>query len=208
MSSEHPYSLFARLLGYPREDLLDVAERCQALVAERNPEAAETLDGFLRALRGRSLSELEELYARAFDLNQTRCMDLGYQIFGETYKRGSFLVKMKDAVRRYDIDAGSELPDHLSVVLRLLPALSPDDDPVELASEVMLPVIDKLLRTFEDDEGGYRSLFRALEQLMMSELGIREIAPLPLPNPVEGGSGGRKLPMFPGFNPPTESPRP
>jgi len=206
VSRAESYRLFSELIAYPTADLLASAERCRALIAGRSPAAAGSLDGFISAIRGRSRSELEELYARGFDLNPTRCLDLGYQIFGETYKRGSFLVKMKEAARAHGVDPGTELPDHLPVVLRLLPLLGPEEDPVELGTEVVLPVIEKLLKSFEDDEGGYRSLFRALEQLMLGDYGIEVAPPLPFAAPRDGEGAPRKLPMFPGFNPPTERP--
>ncbi|MFO0758303.1 MAG: hypothetical protein U0359_17555 [Byssovorax sp.] len=210
MSAPAIYPLLSALIGYPNPATRGDAEACLALLDDRHPDAAVSLRGFLATIAGRSLPELEEAYARIFDLNPSRCLDLGYQIFGETYKRGAFLVKMKAATEEHGVDPGSELFDHLTATLILLPRLGAGDDPEELAVEIMLPVIDKVLRTFEEDEGGYRSLLRAVELVMMRDYGVTKIAEIPAPSPVSASSdhGGRKLPMFPGFSPPTERPWP
>lgn len=88
--------------------------------------------------------DLEERYAAVFDFNPARTLDLGYQLFGETYKRGVFLVMMKESVLAHEIDTGSELPDHLPSVLRLLADLAPEEEPRELAEEVILPAVEKI----------------------------------------------------------------
>jgi nitrate reductase molybdenum cofactor assembly chaperone NarJ/NarW len=207
-TTAHPYELYATLLDYPTEGLMATVDRCLAELARRNAiEAAETLEGFAARIAGKNVWELEELYARVFDLSPERCLDLGYQVFGETYKRGSFLVKMKQAALAHDLGGTVELPDHLTVVLRLLPRLAPIEEPGELVSEAVLPTIEKVLRTFSDDGGGYRALLDSLKRLLMADFGVtvvdvpREAEPA---SATVGERGGKKLPMFPGFNPPSQ----
>lgn len=201
----HLYEQLAELLGYPSGSLVGAAERCRAAIAGQSPAAAEALATFAADVAGLGPSELEELYARTFDLNQTRCLDLGYQLFGETYKRGSFLVKMKEAVSAHGVSAGVELPDHLPVVLCLLPRLAEGEEPRELVGEVVLPVVEKLIRTFTDEDGGYRALLQAIKFVLMADYGIAKVAPPPALAAERGGpEGGKRLPMFPGFNPPSE----
>lgn len=207
-TTAHTYELYAELLEYPKTGLMRAVDLCLAELGRSNAiEAAETLEGFAARIAGKSVWELEELYARVFDLSPERCLDLGYQLFGETYKRGSFLVKMKQAVLSHGVNVGVELPDHLTVVLRLLPRLVASEEPGELVSEAILPTIEKVLRTFENDGGGYRALLESLKRLLMAEFGVtvvdvpRETQPA---SAEVGERGGRKLPMFPGFNPPSE----
>jgi nitrate reductase delta subunit len=203
VTAPHPYELLAELLEYPEPDLLDAAERCQRALAGRGPEVAALLTRFAAAVAGKDGDELEELYARTFDLNPARCLDLGYQVFGETYRRGSFLVKMKGATSRHGVDPGVELADHLPIVLRLIPRLSPEDEPRDLVSEVVVPALNKVLSSFEDEGGGYRMLLEATLRVLMIDFGVEHVASLPA-GLDGGGSGGRHLPVFPGFNPPSE----
>lgn len=196
------YRLLAELLDYPTPSLPEAARQAISCARERCPDAAPALVTFERHVSGRDVRDLEEGYAAVFDFSPARSLDLGYQLFGETYKRGVFLVKMKEAVRAHDIDPGAELPDHLPVVLRLLGSLFPEEEPGALVEEVILPTVEKVLRSFEDDAGGYRSALSAVKAALMADFAITHVEP---PRPAEGpATTGRKLPVFPGFDPPTE----
>lgn len=204
MSTPDPalYPLLAELLEYPTASLAATARQAVFSVRGRCPEAELALVAFEAHVSGRDVRDLEEAYAGVFDFSPARALDLGYQLFGETYKRGVFLVKMKEAVRRHAIDPGTELPDHLPVVLRLLAVLPPHEEPKALVEEVILPAVEKVLRSFEEDTGGYRSALSALKAALMSDFGVEHVEP---PRPAESPvTNGRRLPIFPGFDPPTE----
>jgi nitrate reductase assembly molybdenum cofactor insertion protein NarJ len=47
-------------------------------------------------------------------------------------------------LRRHEIDERSELPDHLPAALRLLPRLSPEEEPRALVTEALLPALGKM----------------------------------------------------------------
>ncbi|HLK93202.1 MAG TPA: hypothetical protein VKZ18_25130 [Polyangia bacterium] len=138
----------ARLLEYPGlgdELTLDAAGLARGLEVRPGAgslaSAAHELAAFWAA---RSPSEREEIYVRTFDLQAPICLDVGYQIFGESYKRGIFLVTMRQALRRHGLDEGSELPDHLPAALRLLPRLAPEEEPRALVAEALLPALAKM----------------------------------------------------------------
>ncbi|MEJ2287660.1 MAG: hypothetical protein P8Y02_03265 [Deinococcales bacterium] len=62
----------------------------------------------------------EELYTRTLDLNPVAAPYVGYQVYGEDYRRGSFMARMSAELERLQIPASSELADHLAPVLRYL----------------------------------------------------------------------------------------
>lgn len=204
MSPEkHTYELFAELLEYPATPPAEAARLCAERVSGRSLAAATAMLLFERRVKETSAKEAEERYASVFDFSPARTLDLGYQLFGETYKRGVFLVKMKQVTSAHGIDAGCELADHLPVVLRLLAVLTPKEEPKELADEVILPSVEKILRTFEGEGEGYRWVLEALKATLMSDFGIDHVElPRTAEAPVE--TGGKRLPMFPGFHPPSE----
>lgn len=197
------YELFARLLDYPAAPLAAMARQCKERVSARSAPAESALAQFEESAALLDTKEAEERYAAVFDFSPERTLDLGYQLFGETYKRGVFLVKMKEATREHDIACGAELPDHLPNVLRLLAALRPDQEPKELTEEVILPGVEKILRTFEGDGQSYRYVLLALKDVLMTDFGIDHVE---LPRTAESlaPAGGRRLPVFPGFHPPSE----
>ncbi|MBI3071389.1 MAG: molecular chaperone TorD family protein [Deltaproteobacteria bacterium] len=85
-----------------------------------NPDAECGFPEFAEFVAGRDLRELEELYTSTFDIQGNVCLDVGYQLFGETYKRGQFIVKLRVALREAGVSEAGELPDHLPSVLRFL----------------------------------------------------------------------------------------
>src|SRR3972149_5384978 len=73
------------------------------------------------------LEELEESFTRTFDLNPVCCLEVGWQLYGEDYNRGSFMVEMRQRIRSHGITETLELPDHLSNLLPLLGRMEPQE---------------------------------------------------------------------------------
>lgn len=114
------YALFAGLLEYPSPATLREARQCLEWLKGMQPEAARLLEDACQALEVRGLQRAEELYTSTFDMQPVCYPYLGYQLFGETYKRGAFMARLNEAYREAGFSAGKELPDHVSVVLRFL----------------------------------------------------------------------------------------
>jgi nitrate reductase delta subunit len=154
----------APLLEYPTPDT-----KAQAIaLAESMKWYAEIWEDLLEAfalhLQLTPAAELEETYTRAFDMNPSSSLDIGWHLFGETYKRGSFMANLRQSLREYNIPEGTELPDHLPTVLRLLPAL-PVEDARDLTRDCILPALAKLRPKLEGAEP-YNHLLEALELML------------------------------------------
>lgn len=154
----------APLLEYPTVDT-----RAQAIaLAESMKWYAEIWEDLLEAfalhLQLTPAAELEETYTRAFDMNPSSSLDIGWHLFGETYKRGSFMANLRQSLREHGIPEGTELPDHLPTVLRLLPAL-PVEDARDLTRDCILPALAKL-RPKLDGAAPYNHLLEALELML------------------------------------------
>lgn len=216
MSAAHPYELLAGLLCYPAPATVALASACRAALEPRCAGAAAAVGAFADAVSGLELRDQEELFVRTFDLSPSATLDLGFQLFGESYKRGIFLVKMQQAARAHGVDPGSELPDHLPVVLRLLARLEERDEPRALADEVILPAVAKVIGVLDAPEGRrtpYIDLLRATVALLKADFDIDTIRDLPrnVELPVDGRRDGkRRLEVLPGFTaePLHQEPRP
>jgi nitrate reductase delta subunit len=68
---------------------------------------------------------------------------VGDQLFGATAARHAFLARLGVLQRAAGLDPGSELADHLAVVLRFL-AIAPEDELVPLARDGALPAAVKM----------------------------------------------------------------
>lgn len=188
----HPYELLAALLEYPGPDLLAAAASARTALAARSPEAAAALESFACGIAPLDPGEVEELYTRTFDLLAPCCLDVGYQLFGETYQRGSFLVKLREATRRHGIETGSELPDHLPVMLRLLARLDRAGDPRGLAEEAILPALGRMRAALGDGANPYAALLAAIDTSLRADFSIAEeprgrVLPMRLPVVQDGG---------------------
>ena len=186
MKSAGSYEALARLLEYPSAAGEALAHACGVELRERNEPAADAVDAFDAATRDLYLEDLEELYARTFDLDPTHAMDLGWQLFGETYKRGVFLVKMQASLREHGIDQGSELGDHLPLVLRLLARLDDEEDPHGLVEEVILPAVAKLRAAMTQQGQPHRFVLDAIDAVLRADFGVEHVE-----MPSEATSGAR-----------------
>ena len=74
----------ADLLDYPGSDWPGKMSVC-----------ADAANDFCRVVEKVSLSDLQELYTRTFDLNPVCALEVGYHLFGENYKRGEFLANLR-----------------------------------------------------------------------------------------------------------------
>jgi nitrate reductase delta subunit len=181
--SAHRYQLLAELLEYPGPGTVALAERCRAMVVGASAEAAASVEAFGLYAASADERELEELYARSFDFSPAHSLDLGYQLFGESYKRGIFLVKVQAAVKAHGVDRASELADHLPVVLRLLTKLEASEAR-SLADEAILPSVAKILGAFADPTNPYRMLLEATRALLCADFAITQIQSIPEDRPM------------------------
>ena len=150
------FQLFADLLSYPRPGLAAAARECEALVAPDNPEAAVLLHGFAGFAAETPPGQLEELYTAAFDLDASSSLYVGYHLLGESYKRSVFMLELKRCYEAQSLDIGTELADHLAVVLRFLAGCDDAELAQELVTEALVPALEKRLGRRGGSEGEER----------------------------------------------------
>ncbi len=144
--------LFADILDYPAPRLADKAAECVALIGVAQPEAAALLESFRRFAEETPLGKLQEVYSGFFDLNSICHPYLGYQLFGENYKRSIFLLGLKKAYRSAGFEADpSEIPDRLSIVLRYIAHSKGGEEIDELMSRGLLPALARMTTKPESD---------------------------------------------------------
>jgi nitrate reductase delta subunit len=168
MESIHQrYDCLAKLLAYPQGDYRDKLDACRRNMADVVPEAASLLDQFAVGLAGRSVEEIEELYTQTFDLNPVCSLEVGWHLFGENYSRGEFLVVMRQELRRYGLPESSELPDHLTHVLRALGHMeTPEAD--RFIRTYVLPALQKMLAALAEKDSPWTLLLEAIRCVLTS----------------------------------------
>ncbi|MCP4542954.1 MAG: nitrate reductase molybdenum cofactor assembly chaperone [Chloroflexi bacterium] len=169
----HLYRLFADLLEYPTHtDLAGQAKACTDLLPTVNPEAATLVDEFRAFVEQTPSDRLEELYTSTFDLQVVCYPYVGYQLFGESYKRGAFLARLNEGYRARDFTIENELPDHLPVILRFLALGGTGEFAQTLVGEGVIPAVDKMAQTFgENGDNPYSGVIQALLLVLREEHG-------------------------------------
>jgi len=124
---------------------------------------------FATGAEGMTLTDLQELYARTFDLNPACALEVGYHLFGENYKRGEFLANLRETEAPFELGQAQQLPDYLPVLLRLLPKLDDLELRSSLITECLIPAIEKMLTTFKDAANPYRHLLEAVRNKLQGE---------------------------------------
>jgi len=161
MDNRRLLDLFSELLSYPQEGYLGLIEVCRPLAAELDMESANHLACFGEQLNGQNTDELQELFVRTFDLNPICALEVGWQLFGDNYDRGDFLVRMQEELGRCRVERSTELPDHLCHMLRLLGRMEPDRAH-ELATTAVLPGLKKMLAGLEEKQSPYERVLKAV----------------------------------------------
>jgi nitrate reductase delta subunit len=146
------YDRLANLLEYPRE----------------RPElsgAGPLLAGFAQDIQALSLEQIQELYVHTFELSPVCSLEIGWHLFGEAYERGEFLVKMRQELRRYGVPESSELPDHLTYVLRLVSRMEPEEA-TKFISAFLLPALEKMRAGLEGKNNPYEKVLAAIDSVL------------------------------------------
>ena len=152
---------FAVLLEYPK---VAPDQACDAILraAAPHPRAAVHLAAFAGAARQMPLTELQEHYARTFDFDAETALYAGHHLFGEEGRRGLLIAGLVERYRRLDVDAGTELADHFSPVLRSLARDADSEEAQELLHLVLRPALAKLMPAVERRSDTYATVLQAL----------------------------------------------
>jgi nitrate reductase delta subunit len=168
--------LLGALLRYPDRGYLDRVKNCCEQCREGYPEVARRLSNLAGELRGKPVEELQELYTQTFDLNPVCSLEVGWQLYGEEYTRGRFLVAMRERLRQHGVRESTELPDHLTHLMPLLDRLEPKEAR-EFTEEFAGPAVKKMLAAFQSKNNPFQELLLAVEAFLLvyAQSGLTEV---------------------------------
>lgn len=165
------HEILADLLDYPVTDWQSRCDECKDSLAAEGESFVSQFSLFASETERLSLSDLQELYTRTFDLSPVCALDIGYHLFGENYKRGVFLANLRETEAPFDLGQEHQLPDYLPVLLRLLTKLNDEELRSALIVDCMIPALEKMLKTLGEGENPYRHLIAAVNTKLKSEAG-------------------------------------
>jgi len=173
--------VLAEFLLYPDPSSVErLASRVEE-VSQLNRAVSERLREFVSFARSRSLTELQELFTRTFDLNPVCSLEVGWGLFGEDYRRGRFLAFVRGQLRENGIAESCELPDHLTHLLPLLARLQPEHAR-RLGREYVGPAVRKMVVTLETERSPFLPVLLSIESVLVSCFGaISDTTPPDIP---------------------------
>jgi len=146
------YQSFSKLLNYPSSNLIEQVRATIGLLETDYPQAAEYLNKFLSFVETTQLSNVEELYTGTFDVNPACHIFAGHLLFGESFKRNTFMAELAVEYEKRGFDTKQELVDHIPLLLRFLGELDPEETIAkELLAECLVPVFETMNDNFKDD---------------------------------------------------------
>jgi len=162
------YALFADILDYPGPAVAAQVRRCLSELAVEDLKASELMARFQTEQARKTLGELQELYTSTFELRPDCTPNLGYHLFGNDARRNMFMAQLKTRMETYHVAMGSELPDHLSLVLRLLERQDSEEERSALLEDCLVPALSRMLEVLNQDgePNAYGNVLRALLHLL------------------------------------------
>lgn len=167
-----PWLLLADLLEYPRPSLLDPLDAALAS-GQLDPAIDEPLRRFREALAREGSERLQEAYTHVFDFSADTALYLGHHLFGEESRRGAFMAHLKKRFGETGVSMpAAEVPDHLSLVLRLLARLGPGEERNELVRDCLVPTAARLQQALERKQSPYADVLEALSRALARHVAV------------------------------------
>ena len=149
MNQEIKFNLLAELLEYPQDSFQDLLDNSGIMLNNFDDEVKDLFSKFSSSVKESSLEKLQELYVKTFELNPACTPYVGVHIFGEDgYKRGTFMARLKQAYTENGLENNSELPDHISQILKLPSCLNDENKYNTLLAECVIAPIALMLNEF------------------------------------------------------------
>lgn len=161
IANTETFTRLSKLIEYPTVELqqeLVSGRECLSLTAL---DAAEAVTQFTAYAKETTLADMQELYTRIFEINPVCALEVGWQLFGERYERGTFIVKIRQTLRGLGLTESSELPDHLTHILQILDHL-PAEEAGAFAGLFVVPAMEKMIAGFKDKHGVYYDLLNGI----------------------------------------------
>jgi nitrate reductase delta subunit len=159
------YNALVALLTYPEADY---PQRIEASVRLASEDCRAQLEQFAAQMRGLRTDQLQELFTQTFDLNPMCSLELGWHLFGENYERGLLLVRMREELRQHGLKESTELPDHLTHVLRLVERME-HETAADFVAACVLPALVKMLQAIRGKKNPFENVLLAARSLLCSQ---------------------------------------
>lgn len=169
------FKALSALLTYPSRELQEAVPAIRAVFTEGilSRHAIAALEPLLAAFENDDLYDLQERYVLLFDRSRTLSLNLFEHVHGESRDRGGAMVDLLETYRSAGFDlAGTELPDHLPVLLEFV-STRPLMEAREIladAGHILVALAERLTRR----GSAYAAVFEALVEFSLADAKAEE----------------------------------
>ncbi|MCU7816357.1 MAG: nitrate reductase molybdenum cofactor assembly chaperone [Candidatus Thiodiazotropha sp. (ex Lucinoma kastoroae)] len=161
----HIYTILARLLDYPDEELLENMPEIISLL-KGDPGISEqerdTLMQLIAWMQSHDLTELQGSYVQTFDMTPEHDLHLTHHLFGDDRGRGPALIDLSEHYKGMGLELEKgEIPDYLPLILEFVSTL--DDMQARVFLGDAAKVLKVLAENLEKKESPYAQLIRIVE---------------------------------------------
>jgi len=174
------FKALSLLLSYPSAELQQAIPEIDALLHADGllgPRRMEALAPLLRDLARGDLYDLQERYVLLFDRSRTLSLNLFEHIHGESRDRGGAMVDLLEMYRAGGFDlGGTELPDHLPVLLEYLSTrpLAEAREILQGAGHILVALGERLVRR----DAAYAAVLEVLVAIAEADPAAEEVQTL------------------------------
>lgn len=184
------FRALSALLSYPAEELKEAIPDIRRILAEEDVvsrKALVALEPLLQLLESTDVLAAQENYVLLFDRSRSLSLNLFEHVHGESRDRGGAMVDLLQMYQDSGFElVGSELPDHLPVLLEYLSTRDKTEARTILADAgaILAALADRLARR----ETPYAGVLAALAEFADARSTTEQAAALmaePLDNPLD-----------------------
>jgi len=163
------FEQLAVLLSHPQVNYLELAQVLAETVESKH--ATRHIRSFLKEVEWLTITDLQELYSKTFDLNPVTSPALSVHLFGvESFKRSHLMVGLLDMYHKTGYVSTGESADHMSTVIGFLPCATRADRK-EIAKHVIIPGLMKMADFLASKNNPFSHLLRAACEIVDTEAG-------------------------------------
>jgi len=167
------YESLSEVLLYPEEDFVNRVDQCCQVLEQTYANELAHLVPFRDAVHGAALEKWQERYIQTFDVQAVCCLDVGYSLFGEDYKRGQFMAELKTLQNKHQVDCGVEMPDFLPNILKLLTKID-YDTASQLCTVIVIPGLEKMQKSFSENENPYQKPIQVILNILNKDFLVKK----------------------------------
>ena len=141
---------FSLIFAYPSDGFEGLRPAIETLKKMADSKTAQYIAQFENMVANLDTGRLEEYYTEIFDLHPNTHLYVGGHLFGETYLRSGFIIRLKEG---FEVEGFAppkkELPDHVGILLDFLSKAKTPEIIADMVSSFLIPAFRKMLNPSE-----------------------------------------------------------